>query len=408
MAGMVVVAGSIGGSQAADPSPRGVHVSFGADPRTQATVAWHTDGLEDPGTAVEWGIDASLGTQVSGVGGPAPEGVGVVLHEVHLDGLPADADIFYRAGSAGAWSPVRSFRTAPVSSRFRFTVFGDHGTKPAAQRTTSLVTATDPDLHLIAGDISYANDEPEIWNDWFEQTESLFATTPVMPAPGNHDTETTQTGNGAVAYRARFALPGNELFYSFDYGRVHFAIFHSTYEADPGVMPEQLVFLENDLREAAARRDAGELDFLIVVQHHPLWANHRDQDLMRHYLERRANPPLILLEEHMLVRYGVDVLIAGHNHHYERTKPMAYGTATDQRTTGYDDPAGYIEIVTGGGGTGLYEFRDPGDFPDWSAAHARRFHFVQFDVDGPSMTVTAFATDEDAGEVLDTWTLRAG
>ena len=394
------------GSFAQDVTPRGIHISLGADARTTATVSWHTNGFQDPGTVVEWGTTPSLSQGVSGTGSAAPESVPVILHEVVLAGLPGGAEIFYRAGSELGWSATRSFRTSPNESRFRFTVFGDHGTKPAAQRTTALVREAAPNLHLIAGDVSYANSDPAVWNTWFEQTESVFAHTPVMPAPGNHDTESTQTGNGAVAYLARFALPGEELFYSFDFGRVHFTIFHSTYEADPAGVPEQLAFLEQDLRDAAARRDAGELDFLIVVQHHPLWANFEDQDLMRHYLERRANPVLIALEENALVRYGVDVLITGHNHHYERSKPMMYATATDPRTTGYQDPPGYVEIVTGGGGTGLYEFRDPGDFPEWSAAHARRFHFVQFDIDGPSMTVSAIATDENAGEILDTWTLQ--
>lgn len=406
-AGAMLLGALVPAARAADPAPLGIHVSLGADARTTATIAWHTAGLSDPGTVAEWGTTSSLGSSSVGTGAPAPESVPVVLHEVVLRDLPADSEIFYRVGSGSGWSETRSFRTGPEASRFRFTVFGDHGTRSQSIRTTALVQATQPNFHLIAGDLSYANSRPEVWNTWFEQTEALFATTPVMSAPGNHETETTQTGNGAATYLARFALPQRELFYGFDYGRVHFSIFHSTYDADPVAAAEALAFLEDDLRAAAARRDAGELDFLVVVQHHPLWANAEDADLMRHYLERRTNPPLIAAEEQMLVRHGVDLLIAGHNHHYERTKPMAYGVSTDPRTTGYEDPNGYIQIITGGGGASLYDFRDPADFPEWSAAYARRFHFVQVDVDGDLMTATTFATDAPVGEVLDTWTLRA-
>jgi hypothetical protein len=63
---------------------------------------------------------------------------------------------------------------------------------------------------------------------------------------------------------------------------------------------------------------------------------------------------------------------------------MAYGQAT---------PAGgYVEVISGGGGKSLYDFVAPEAFQSWSAANARRFHVVLYEVDGDRMKVQAVAT----------------
>jgi 3',5'-cyclic AMP phosphodiesterase CpdA len=46
----------------------------------------------------------------------------------------------------------------------------------------------DPDLVLIAGDLSYAEGGSADWDEWFAMTEDTFAETPVMTVPGNHET----------------------------------------------------------------------------------------------------------------------------------------------------------------------------------------------------------------------------
>lgn len=64
--------------------------------------------------------------------------------------------------------------------------------------------------------------------------------------------------------------------------------------------------------------------------------------------------------------------------------------------------------ITGDGGKSLYEFTAPENFQPWSAVYASPYHYVRFDVDGDTMRVSSIATDEPAGEVLDTFTLKAG
>lgn len=374
-------------------TPEGIHVSFGADPRSQASVAWITYA-PDPGSLVEYGPTPELGLVASGLSRTAP-GSDRVLHEVHLAGLPADSLVHYRAGSPNAWSAVHTFRTAPAEPRpFRFVLFGDHGTSAQSERTVEFMANASADLAIIAGDLSYASGSAARWDQWFRILEPLAASVPTMPAPGNHEDEGSRLGTSA--YRTRFALPGREMFYSFDYARTHFLVLHSTLDtaARELELDDMLAFAERDLRAATERRDAGELDFLVVVQHHPLYGNQAGSATSL----RQVNAPLVALEEPLLHRYRVDLLLVGHNHHYERSHPMAAGLPTPLED---DARLGVVQVISGGGGRSLYEFRDPNDFDAWSAAHARRFHYVEFDVGADSIRARAIAVDDGPGELLD-------
>lgn len=149
----------------------------------------------------------------------------------------------------------------------------------------------------------------------------------------------------------------------------------------------ELLFAERDLAAAAARRARGELDFLVVVQHNPLWTNHDSRGPL--------NPSLVLIEEQIFQRYQVDLLLVGHDHFYERSVRMAYGQP---------GPLGYVQVISGGGGQSLYDFVPEDAFQDWSAAHAKRFHAVHYEVTAGAIRGRAVATD-GTGDVLDDFTV---
>lgn len=394
-------------------APRGVHVAFGADPRTEATIVWFTDGADDPGTVVEYGLDDTLGSSASGVSQKVP-GQGypagtVLAHEVSLTGLPAGATVQYRAGSPSGWSPVRSFTLAPEEGdSFTFTASGDHDTNANAVRTTEAITAAGGAFHLIAGDLSYAQPgtptfpEWPKWDTWFDQIEPLAASVPLMPAVGNHECESVGC---TQSYRARFALPDQEVFYSFDYLNAHFLVWLSDRNAlvQERWLADALAFAETDLADAASRKRAGEIDWIIVMQHHPLYGAQIGDLPTDELLERRYNPALIALQERMLLANDVDLLLVGHNHHYQRSKPMILGVPTSNETATYTDPIGYVEVITGGAGRGLAGFVSP--MPPWSAANARRYQYVEFAIDGKTLTARSMATDGALPAIIDAFTI---
>ncbi len=107
-----------------------------------------------------------------------------------------------------------------------------------------------------------------------------------------------------------------------------------------------------------------------------------------------------------LLGYSLVFLLTGHNHHFERSKPMVYGRPTTHDHDHYSHPTGFVQVITGGGGKSLYEFTDPANFQSWSAAHANRSHYTWSEVADDVMKVRSIATDDPAGEVLDEWRLR--
>ena len=116
----------------------------------------------------------------------------------------------YRIVSDGETQLSGAFRTAPEGRvPFRFTSVGDIACGDTAFSKASLnATATaasvelfDPVVHLINGDLSYANSnqlsQPQVWAEYFDNTQLSAANRPWMPTLGNHENE---PGNGPQGY----------------------------------------------------------------------------------------------------------------------------------------------------------------------------------------------------------------
>ena len=426
--------------------PRGLQLSFDADPATTRTVTWFTS--DDPtSSVVQWGeigadTDASevttdllTHTAVGSVeaapfgdgdiedflapirsgGVPHPGERRVHVHRARMTGLAPGRRIAYRVGDGTTWSTVRTTTGGPDLDRgFRFTHVGDHGPSLAAQRTTRALAARNPDWHLFAGDLSYANGDQRIWDLWAEQYSVMGAGVPTMSSPGNHESKDYM----GETYRRRFSYPNHgSSFYAFTYGNVFVVstaagAFFGDVEAALEDIRHELLWMEHTLARAALLRALGEIDFIVVTQHFPSYTDHRTRGPI--------SPDRVVAAEQILQRYQVDLLLVGHDHMYQRSYPMAYGLPTHpeayrslvsgllggaapDRPERYSNATGYIEVIAGSGGNGMYEFTEIDTFdlavdPDnpiqrhlpWLASSARENCFVEYDVEGGEMTVTGF------------------
>ncbi|MTV25490.1 metallophosphoesterase family protein [Nitriliruptoraceae bacterium ZYF776] len=431
----VPVGGPFGDAYGAFGEPRGVGLTQTGAFDSTRTVTWLTSGRRDPGTRLRYGVvppgtsagavasGRTLDHEVRGRSVLAPHGrfdrdlgasrgpeageVEVRTHRADVTGLRPGQRIAYQVGGDGGWSPVRTWTVPGARDEFRFTHVGDHGTTVAARRTTRAVQALRPDLHLLAGDLSYANGDQRVWDRWQQQLAPLAGQVPILYAPGNHE---AQDFFGET-YRRRFARPDPSVaWYGFDVGNLHVTsttagalIAGNEARAIPELLFEELRFLERDLADAARRRADGELDFLVVVQHYPLFTEHRTRGPF--------SPELVLLEEQLLQRYAVDLVLVGHDHMYQRSHPMVAGQPAG-RADGGDGPGlGYVQVLAGAGGQSLYEFTpidlatprfDPANPVQrrgrWSAAWAREFSFVAYDVQGPSIEATAYGWYDVEGQ----------
>lgn len=372
----------------ARPRPRGVHLSLADDPARSVTATWFTDGTANPGSVVQ---ARQLGRGpfrevADGTAVPTP-GMPSLTHRATIEDLRPGEPVEYRVGRPGAWSAKHTYVPRAEQGPFTLAHVGDVGQTSASLGTTRLLRERRPELFFVAGDLSYANGQQRLWDTWFDMLEPLASQVPIMAAPGNHENKDM----GGEAFKVRLTHPGEaQSFWSMDYGNVHVLVSTAGVFLEDGTIAEELAFMEADLAQAQVRRAAGEIDWIVVMQHYPLWTNHESRGPL--------NPQLVLAEEHTLQRHQVDLLLVGHDHFYERSKRMAYGQPAD---------AGYVQVISGGGGQSLYDFVPPESFQSWSAAHARRFHAVFYEVDGRTIRAEAVASDRPGGETIDRFELEA-
>jgi calcineurin-like phosphoesterase family protein len=259
------------------------------------------------------------------------------------------------------WSAPVGFRTAPAAgtgARVRFIAFGDSGgdSRELVRREMDEVPF---DLMLHAGDIAYQRGTlAEFEATFFATYASLLARVPIFPASGNHEYGT----DAAAPYRQVFALPDNggpdgvERWFSYDWGDIHLVALDTE-----RVGVEQSSWLERDLG-ATARA------WKVVYMHKPPYSSGTHGSSLD---VRAAFSPLF-------ERFGVQLVVSGHDHDYERMKPIA----------------GVTYIVSGGGG---FSLRAVGS-SDFTAHSESTFHFLHADLQGDTMLLRAIDT---SGNVID-------
>ncbi|MBT8492492.1 MAG: metallophosphoesterase family protein [Deltaproteobacteria bacterium] len=229
-------------------------------------------------------------------------------YNTELTGLePGQIYCYQIVGESDRWMERTGFRTAPAtgdqSAQVRIAVIGDLGTQSSDQYLIlEQLGEVRYDLVLVAGDLAYENGTlSDHENNFFSVYEQLSRSIPFFVISGNHD----YASDGAI-FREVFSLPENggpngvERWYSFDWGPVHITAL-DTEKMDQ----TQADWLERDL---AASEQPWKLAFLHRPPFSSGWhgSNHKAQDLF--------TPSF--------VDHGVQLVLAGHDHNYERTHPI--------------------------------------------------------------------------------------
>jgi 3',5'-cyclic AMP phosphodiesterase CpdA len=302
---------------------------------------------------------------------PASLQAETVTHHASLDALEPDTDYVYEILQEGSPPLGGTFRTAPAGrAGFRFTAFGDQGSgdpqdllgAPQGRWIVDQVELRRALFHLHLGDLVYANLNPPgmrdaAWNRFMANNARSARFRPWMPILGNHEIENGMGELGYDATLARFRLPRN--WYAYTVGAVRFVAVDTEdwcYQKGGDIYLRgyskgaQLAWLDAEL--AAARRSR-DIDWIVLLAHHLTVssANANGSDLgLREQLQ-----PLV-------DRYGVDVVLSGHDHNYERSYALR-GTepgtefrrpaVVDRSLDVVDTTRGTVYLVLGGGGTKL-------------------------------------------------------
>ena len=168
-----------------------------------------------------------------------------------------------------------------------------------------------PDVVLMAGDLSYADGWGWRWDSYGRMVQRLAANVPVMTTVGNHEVVASEQ---FVHYNARYPMPAesskspSNTYWSMDMYGVHVVTLNTYAALKKGSTQQQ--WLWQDLQNV----DRTVTPWIIVMMHVPLYNSNE-----KHWGEQYF---LLHQLEDVLYHAGVDLVISGHVHAYERSYPV--------------------------------------------------------------------------------------
>lgn len=292
--------------------PQQVHISaVGAD---YMRVTWITEDKHVP-SSVEYGRNPRV-YDMSATGEHTTYRYffykSGTIHHVKIGPLDPDTVYYYRCGGIG---DEYSFKTPPAALPIRFAITGDLGQTEWTASTLKHINASNYDMLLLPGDLSYADTNQPLWDSFGRLVEPLASARPWMVTQGNHEIEAFPIFDWFhpfASYNHRWKMPYEEsgstsnLYYSFDVagGAVHVVMLGSYTEF--GGDSDQYKWLVGDLGKVNRDRTP----WVIALLHAP-WYNTNSAHQGEGENMRKAM-------ESVLYKARVDIVFVGHVHAYER------------------------------------------------------------------------------------------
>lgn len=408
---------AVGGAPRAQGSPvtRGPYLQAGS--ATRVVVRWRTAMATE--SVVRFGTAPGVLTATVAVAGTRTD------HAVTLAGLAPHTRYFYAVGTPSSvlagGDLDHTFTTAPITGArvpLRLWVLGDAGTADATARAVrDAYYAIEPSggtqMALLLGDNAYpAGTDGEYQAAVFDTFGALLRRAVMWSTFGNHDAISADAATGTGPYFDVLTLPANgeaggvpsgtEAYYAFDYANVHVVCLDSS-ESDRSPSGPMAAWLRADLAANTA-------EWTIAFFHHaPYSKGTHDSDVDPGMREMRESIVPILEAG------GVDLVLAGHSHGYERSRLLNghYGPAAtyapghavdagDGNLAAYQKllgtAAGAVYVVSGSAGLAVPA---PLDHPAMTVAQATTGSLA-IDIDGGHLR--AFYL-RDSGVVQDAFTL---
>ncbi len=390
--------------------PDRVILTFAGDPATQQSVTWRTDTTVAQSVAEISIADAAprfmrnakrMDAKTERLNAGAVKDAEVVAnyHSATFTNLQPDTLYAYRVGDGTHWSEWYQFRTASREAKpFSFLYVGD-AQNYILELWSRLIRAgfsKAPDARFIihAGDlVSEAHSERQ-WHEWFTAGGWIHGMLPSVPVPGNHEYRPVVAAGEAqlsVQWRSQFTLPLNgpanqqETAYWFDYQGVRFIALNSN-----RLQAEQVSWLDSLLANNPNK-------WTVASFHHPIFSTAKDRD----------NKKIRDMWKPLFDKYGVDLVLQGHDHTYARGHS---GPTTQNLVSGRnarDSQTGTVYVVSVSGGK-MYTFKkdawDNYDAKlDRKAENTQLFQVIR--VDGNTLRYQAYTA---TGALYDAFDITKG
>lgn len=306
-------------------------------------VRWRTD--------VAAGSILKYGTHPDSLNTTLTDLTSVTEHEMAITGLQPHTKYWYKIETPATTlqgDTNNYFMTLPTpgsTDLVRIGVIGDCGNNSTNQvqvrnQLVNYLGSNYMDSWILLGDNAYSSGtDAEFQAEFFNIYKDRFLKqNPLFPAPGNHDYSngsSTAQNDHNIPYYSIFTMPtngesggtpsNNEAYYSFDVGNVHFLSLDSYGEEDAGTtrlydtLGAQVQWIKQDLNNNVNK------DWIVAYWHHPPYTKGSHNSDTENELVQMRQKFIQILE-----RYGVDLILCGHSHDYERSALMKghYGLET--------------------------------------------------------------------------------
>jgi hypothetical protein len=359
------------------------HIRWGSNgnPLNGLTITWRSTGLND---LIKWGYTTAY--EQGSFPGIIRNGYADKLFNYTFQSVTPNTTIYYQLfdSNVNQWTTGKSYKTAPTETtdNFSFLAIGDSRSGMNIwNQVSNLAHSKEAAFTVFNGDIVNNGGSVTDWDDWFSNGQQFVENNLVFHSMGNHDASSVPT------YLNIFELPlsqptgGTELYYSFNYGN---AVFISLNSEDPS-NDAQYNWLVNTLQANQNKT------WKIIFFHRPFYTIGNHAGEMNSYY----NTWWKAFDD-----YGVDLIVNGHDHMYERTKPINRNSSTTTPVSSYgSNPGeGRCQIVCGGAGAPLYSAT-----PTWFIqTYQSKYNFCKFDVNGNSLCTTTF---DNNGATIDNFCL---
>lgn len=358
-----------------------------AGPLDGLTIDWSGTGVADQ---IRWGYTNNY--EMGNITADKRTGIspGISFYKYAFPLVNANSIIYYQLydSADGLWTAQRIFRTALPSNTqsFSFIAQGDSrsNVNTVWKNIADKVNARNNAFTVFTGDITSSGNNIVQYNDWFNNASNYLGNNIIYHSQGNHDSPSSVT-----YYQNIFTLPKNnpadtKLYYSFRYGNALFISLNS--EEMVSATSPQSVWLKSTLENA---KDDPAITWRIVFFHRPLvnaGNHHGEGDSRRDHWGAWFD------------QYDVDLILNGHDHNYQRTKPIninAAGEITTSSQYGTSNGSGMCQMICGGSGAGLYSETSNSDVPLTSIFY-QGFNYVQVNIDHSVLTANVYALGDTA------------
>ncbi len=370
------------------------------DPLNGLNISWSNSGTGD---SIKWGYTSSYETgKFSGLRRNGYTSGQYFFTYTFPNSLKPNAVIYYSLydSNAKSWGAQKTYTTAPPSNtkNFTFLAIGDSRNGLAVwKKVSELANTKKAALTVFNGDIVDKGGSASEWDSWFNSGATYLENNLVYHGLGNHDEDNVNT---KMYFENIFELPvnssGSELYSTFKYGNVLFVVLNSEVYGSYGDPKTQADWLAAELQKA---KNDPAIQWTVVSHHRPHFS------IGQHNSQTSSFPgswrPVMWK---VYDDYGVDLVLNGHDHNYQRTKPvnMKVSTSAPVSKYGSEPGQGRCQIICGGAGAPLYAL-NPSNPDAWAMEKYQSVdNFVLFEVNDCKLTVTAYKSD---GTVLDNFVL---